>query len=68
MTRTMFSLARAGFIPRALGNVTEHGTPLAGLLVSAPAWALLYWFRRCGRSRLTSGSSAWHSSVRCSCG
>jgi len=34
MTRTMFSLARAGFIPRALGNVTEQGTPLAGLLVS----------------------------------
>jgi len=34
MTRTMFSLARAGFIPRALGNVTENGTPLAGLLVS----------------------------------
>jgi L-asparagine transporter-like permease len=35
MTRTMFSLARAGFIPRALGNVTEQGTPLSGLLVSA---------------------------------
>jgi amino acid transporter, AAT family len=34
MTRTMFSLARAGFIPHALGNVTEQGTPLAGLLVS----------------------------------
>jgi len=29
-----WSLARAGFIPRALGNVTENGTPLAGLLVS----------------------------------
>jgi L-asparagine transporter-like permease len=35
MTRAMFSLARAGFIPRALGNVTEQGTPLAGLLVSS---------------------------------
>src|SRR5262245_19200432 len=35
MVRTMFSLARAGFIPQSFGSVTERGTPLGALLVSA---------------------------------
>jgi amino acid transporter, AAT family len=34
MVRTMFSLARGGFIPQSLGSVTERGTPLPALLVS----------------------------------
>jgi len=35
MVRTMFSLARAGFIPRSYGAVTGRGTPRAALLVSS---------------------------------
>ena len=34
MVRTMFSLARGGFIPQSLGSVTDRGTPLPALLVS----------------------------------
>jgi amino acid transporter, AAT family len=35
IVRTVFSLARAGFVPRTLGAVTERGTPIAALLVSS---------------------------------
>ncbi|MES1240625.1 MAG: amino acid permease [Acidobacteriota bacterium] len=35
ITRTLFSLARAGFVPPALGAVTGHGTPVNALLVSS---------------------------------
>ena len=34
MTRTLFSLARAGFVPPGLGAVTRRGTPVHALLVS----------------------------------
>jgi len=35
VSRTLFSLARAGFAPRALGTVTRHGAPVNALLVSS---------------------------------
>jgi AAT family amino acid transporter len=35
ITRTLFSLARAGFVPPTLGAVTGHGTPVNALLVSS---------------------------------
>jgi L-asparagine transporter-like permease len=35
ISRTLFSLARAGFVPEALGAVTRRGAPLNALLVSA---------------------------------
>jgi L-asparagine transporter-like permease len=34
IVRTLFSLARAGFVPRSLGDVTGRGTPLAAVVVS----------------------------------
>ncbi|MBZ5560024.1 MAG: amino acid permease [Acidobacteriia bacterium] len=34
IARTLFSLARAGFVPPALGTVTRHGAPVNALLVS----------------------------------
>ncbi len=34
IARTLFSLARAGFVPTALGAVTGHGAPVNALLVS----------------------------------
>lgn len=34
ISRTLFSLARAGFVPQALGAVTEGGAPVNALLVS----------------------------------
>jgi amino acid transporter, AAT family len=34
ISRTLFSLARAGFVPPALGAVTGHGAPVNALLVS----------------------------------
>ena len=34
IARSLFSLARAGFIPRRLGIVSERGAPVAALLVS----------------------------------
>jgi AAT family amino acid transporter len=33
-TRVLFSLSRAGFAPRRLGNITRHGVPISALLVS----------------------------------
>ena len=33
-TRMLFSLSRAGFVPRRLGVLTRHGVPIAALLVS----------------------------------
>ncbi|MGE0360821.1 MAG: amino acid permease [Vicinamibacterales bacterium] len=35
IARTLFSLARAGFVPPRLGEVTSHGAPVNALLVSA---------------------------------
>jgi AAT family amino acid transporter len=35
ISRTLFSLARAGFVPERLGAVTERGAPVNALLVSA---------------------------------
>ena len=35
IARTLFSLARAGFVPTAFGAVTGHGAPVNALLVSA---------------------------------
>jgi L-asparagine transporter-like permease len=35
ITRSMFSLARGGFVPTALGAVNERGTPVRALLVSS---------------------------------
>jgi AAT family amino acid transporter len=35
IVRTLFSLARAGFVPERFGAVTERGTPLPALLVSS---------------------------------
>jgi L-asparagine transporter-like permease len=34
ISRTLFSLARAGFAPAALGSVSRHGAPVNALLVS----------------------------------
>jgi len=34
-TRMVFSLARAGYAPEALGRISSHSTPLPALLVSA---------------------------------
>jgi L-asparagine transporter-like permease len=39
IVRTLFSLARAGYVPRTLGAVNERGTPVAALLVSAAGLA-----------------------------
>src|SRR5213596_173533 len=35
IARTLFSLARAGFLPRRFGAVSESGAPVASLLVSS---------------------------------
>jgi L-asparagine transporter-like permease len=35
ISRTLFSLARGGFVPAALGSVTAAGTPLMALVVSS---------------------------------
>jgi amino acid transporter, AAT family len=35
ITRALFSLARSGFVPPALGAVTPHGAPVNALLVSS---------------------------------
>jgi L-asparagine transporter-like permease len=35
IARTLFSLARAGFVPRQLGAVSRSGAPVAALLVSS---------------------------------
>ena len=35
ISRTMFSLSRAGFMPASLGAVNAHGTPINSLLVSS---------------------------------
>jgi AAT family amino acid transporter len=40
IVRTLFSLARAGFVPRSLGAVTHGGTPLAALIVSSAGLAV----------------------------
>jgi L-asparagine transporter-like permease len=34
ITRTLFSLARAGFVPQSLGGVSDRGAPVAALIVS----------------------------------
>lgn len=38
-TRMLFSLARGGYAPRALGHLSHQGTPLAALLVSSTGMA-----------------------------
>jgi L-asparagine transporter-like permease len=35
ISRTLFSLARAGFVPPALGAVSERGAPINALLISS---------------------------------
>jgi amino acid transporter, AAT family len=40
IARTLFSLARAGFVPRQLGAVSERGAPVAALLVSGAGLAV----------------------------
>jgi len=35
ISRTLFSLARAGFVPASLGKVSERGAPITALLVSS---------------------------------
>ena len=35
MSRTLFSLSRAGFVPASFGVVTGHGAPLNAMLVSS---------------------------------
>jgi AAT family amino acid transporter len=40
ISRTAFSLARAGFVPSALGAVTSRGTPLNALFVSCGGLAV----------------------------
>lgn len=39
-TRMLFSLARGGYAPRALGRLNSHGSPLAALLVSSVGMAI----------------------------
>jgi L-asparagine transporter-like permease len=40
MSRTLFSLARAGFVPASLGSNTGRGTPVRALLVSSVGLAV----------------------------
>ncbi|PYR18090.1 MAG: amino acid permease [Acidobacteria bacterium] len=40
IARTLFSLARGGFVPRRLGAVSERGAPVAALLVSSAGLAV----------------------------
>jgi L-asparagine transporter-like permease len=40
MSRTLFSLARAGFVPASLGSTTGRGTPVRALLVSSVGLAV----------------------------
>jgi amino acid transporter, AAT family len=40
IARTLFSLARAGFVPRRFGAVSERGAPVAALLVSSAGLAV----------------------------
>jgi L-asparagine transporter-like permease len=40
MSRTLFSLARAGFVPASLGAITARGTPVRALLVSSAGLAV----------------------------
>jgi AAT family amino acid transporter len=40
IARTLFSLARAGFVPRRLGAVNGRGAPVAALLVSSAGLAV----------------------------
>ncbi len=40
ISRTLFSLARAGFAPASLGAVSRHGAPVNALLVSAAGLAV----------------------------
>ncbi len=40
IVRTLFSLARAGFVPRSLGEVTGGGTPLPAVIVSGAGLAV----------------------------
>ncbi len=40
IARTLFSLARAGFVPHRLGAVSERGAPVAALLVSSAGLAV----------------------------
>jgi L-asparagine transporter-like permease len=40
MSRTLFSLARAGFVPASLGSITGRGTPVRALLVSSAGLAV----------------------------
>jgi L-asparagine transporter-like permease len=40
IVRTLFSLARAGFVPRSLGEVTGRGTPFSALIVSGAGLAV----------------------------
>jgi L-asparagine transporter-like permease len=42
-SRTMFSLARGGYAPRFLGEVSSRGAPLPALLVSAAGLGLATW-------------------------
>jgi L-asparagine transporter-like permease len=42
-SRTMFSLARGGYAPRFLGEVSSRGAPLRALLVSAAGLGLATW-------------------------
>jgi L-asparagine transporter-like permease len=45
ISRTLFSLSRAGFVPRSLGSVSSRGAPVIALLVSClglGAAALIY--------------------------
>jgi AAT family amino acid transporter len=39
-TRMLFSLSRAGFAPRGLGNLTRNGVPISALLVSTSGIAV----------------------------
>ena len=69
IARTLFSLARAGFVPPALGAVTGHGRAgqrLARVEPSASGGPC--WSGRCGPTRRTCGSLASRSSARCSSG
>jgi L-asparagine transporter-like permease len=47
VSRTLFSLARAGYVPEALGSVNARGTPLNALLLSSVGLAaavVVRWF------------------------
>jgi L-asparagine transporter-like permease len=68
IARTLFSLARAGFVPARLGEVNHRGAPLRRCLYRASDLAPPCWCAPSGPIRRMCGFLAWRCLARCSCG